>query len=427
MAGTTDDHVPRRYRFTLYTVLFPLQTKDRIRAVRNLTSFADWRDQFARLQADTAFLAKFSAEEQAKLKQNAALVSEQFRVWEKRVPVREWIHWPFYMVFPPILVSVAHWVIGEPVFALRSHAYYLLLLLLVLRCAFSRYATASLFGRLHRDSWATQPIQAVLSAAAAFVPGCRFLYKTWWYILINIVATCALVHWIQYYELLEELRQDRFMRRQLGQGIGEDELVLERLNAIEPGLEFYNTQFSGYRCNYVHNTQDVLVREGAGKIVKILYAALSPEARQTRLSNLAPAGQIASLSGRKTKLWFTVGYFIAAILTIVTLTFQWGSFAQAFMALYAVGLMLVLMTIFDHYPVDAFLDFFTPKMAFLFWSLPHVNCLLIGNPTRFSDNPSLLWGTYAALAFENLLLSDLLVYYTMQYLKKKFGGTDLSP
>jgi hypothetical protein len=427
MASMADASATWRYRFTLYTLLFPLQTEDRIQAVRNWPLFATWRGQFDELQTDTVFLAYFPPDVQLDLKQNAALVSEQFHAWETRAARKDWIrwiHWPVYMAIPPVLVSAALWVIGEPVFALRSHPYYSLFLLTLLKCTLSPYATATVFKRLHRDYGTTTLFPALLFSVAAFVPGCRFVYRETWYLAINVIATCIFVYWVQYHDLLRDLWRNRFDRIQADWTIGADEEILAKLNSIEPDFEHYRTQFSHYRGDYVHNIQDVIVREGAERIVRILHGALSPGIRQ----NLRPSSTLlVHVSARKIKRWFAIGFFVTAIVTIGTVIFQWGSFVQAIIAGFAVGGMLILMTIFDHYTLDAYLDYYIPKMAFLFWPLPHVNFPLIGHRMRFSDNLPFFWGTYAALFFENFFLSDLLVYYVKQYLKNTFGATSLSP
>ncbi|MBN8900619.1 MAG: hypothetical protein J0H57_06245, partial [Rhodospirillales bacterium] len=64
----------------------------------------------------------------------------------------------------------------------------------------------------------------------------------------------------------------------------------------------------------------------------------------------------------------------------------WGSFAQAFMALYAVGVMLWLMDRNNDYSIETYLDYATPKFAFMIWSMLHTNVPLLAHFTRyFSD------------------------------------------
>lgn len=427
MASTTA-RVPFLRRFYLYNLCFP-QSTDRIRAVENAPCFTGWKDAVAHLQTNAALLARFPREEPVFLKQSTAQVLEQFGSWNAPVPRTKWVHWPIWMAPQPILLSIAMWIIGEDVFSPRSHPYYLWLLLTVLSCVLSRYVTPGVFRRLHRDSWATLPVQMFLSGLAAF-PRFRFLYSAWWNIALNIILTCILVHFIQYLAFFADRRRDRAMRRQPGPGIGADAEIGAILDVIEPAFRSYKTDFSGYYCDYVHNTQDVLIREGNHKIIKILRNGLSPQARNGRP---AQETHVASRSARQTKLRFEIAYDVIAIFNIITLVFKWGSFAQGFTALYAVGLMLRIMTADDSYTLDPFLDFYTPKVAFMFWSLFHVNIPLLGyfaaffrrpavRSNLFSDYPVLFWVTYAAMMIENLFLTDLLVYSAKRYLKMKFGG-----
>lgn len=406
MAG---DNVPWLHRLTLYLLLSKMQTNERIDAIKRWASSSGWRTQFEGLQTDREFLDHFANDEQKALKESAALVLDTMRAWDTRVPVKDWVLWPVYMAMPPVLVSIALWFIGEPVFALRSHPYYAIFLLTLLQCSRSPYVNVAVFKRLHRDFGATTPFPALLFSVAAFIPGCRDLYHKTWYLAISILGTVGLIYWIQFHHLLKDLRAKTQPQRRGKCDAEAERQVLTKLVSIKELFDDYTSRFSHFRCNYIHNIQDGLIREGAGKAIEIMAASLSPEARQRH----------QSVSERQIKRWFTYGYFAAAAVTIGTLIFQWGSFVQAIIATVAVGGMLILLVSFEHYTVDAFLDFYTAKMAFLFWSFFFVNSLLLGNTRRFSDNHRLFWAIYAVMFFVNFFCSDIVVHYAKQYLKEK--------
>ena len=422
---------PWPYRFTLYLLLFGLQTKNRIRAIIDWPGFAGWSDQISNLRTDDTFINLFDPEDRKAIKDNAALVTEQFHVWQARVPISEWIHWPIYMAVCPILLSVALWIIDEPVFALRGHAYYCIFLLQLLKCSLSPYATAGVFKRLHRDFGATTPFPAILFLIVAFGAGCRYLYRETWYLAINILATTGLIYRVQYHAVVKGLWRDwrrdhsivrngwrfRFPETN-GPGIGQDDTIVPILTTLTAGLQHYKTNFSHFRGDYVHNVQDTAVKEGVENIIRTLLRALSQQARTHHQSNSG------DLSTRRIKAWFTGGFFVAGLATIITLFHQPGSLVQAVISVLAGGCMMIIWTFLQRYSVDAFTDYYVPKMAGLFWALFHVNCLLLKDQQWFSTNRVLFWGTYGALFFETFFLSDILVYYAKRYLKKKFEAPE---
>jgi hypothetical protein len=326
-------------------------------------------------------------------------------VWHGRAPISDWVLWPIYLTTGPILLSVALWVIDKPVFALRGHPYYSIFILQLLHCSLSPYAAAGVFRRLHRDFGGTTPVPAVLFSVAAFIPGYRYLYRETWYLVISIIFTSVLIYRVQYHAVVKGLwrdwRRGHSIARQglqlqvirtVGPGIGRDDEILPKLTALEGGLNYYKANFSHLRGGYGHNVQDTAVKEGVENIIRVLILGLSPEARLVHRSNLR------DVTAQKIKSWFTVSFFVAEAATVTTLIFQPDSLVQAVVSVIAGGCMMVIWIFLHRYSIHAFTDHYVPKMAGLFWSLFHVNLLLLkrqkallcsGEPmVRFSSKPS---------------------------------------
>jgi hypothetical protein len=180
--------------------------------------------------------------------------------------------------------------------------------------------------------------------------------------------------------------------RTVGPGIGRDDEILPKLTALEGGLNYYKANFSHLRGGYGHNVQDTAVKEGVENIIRVLILGLSPEARLVHRSNLR------DVTAQKIKSWFTVSFFVAEAATVTTLIFQPDSLVQAVVSVIAGGCMMVIWIFLHRYSIHAFTDHYVPKMAGLFWSLFHVNLLLLkrqkallcsGEPmVRFSSKPS---------------------------------------
>lgn len=392
-------------------VLYEGETDKRMGALRRWLEQSDWLETF---------------EELAKSEGNAHRITDHFPVvasflfrWAAHVVVIElrciqfgtsagvWRLVPLLMIVLSVLVPLWFWLIGEEVYSLRSDAYYMLSIVRSGVLVLSAHSTPAACRRLFRDFGATLPVAAIAYVFPACFDRFAYLYDSYWFTAMVTGATCVLVYLAQYHlPLMRFMFSGRAKNR-----FTDDALMMHWIGLLTAFLSKLCELDRDSDCGVVYNLTMSAIKEAVETLVLILKAALSNYASLSDVVAVPTATPAVSKTQTACKIVYTLCYFITGGTTffLVLLRKQWGSVSQTAFAMFAVGIMLVMMSFSNGYSLNAYMDYFMPLFTFMFGSLFGVIIPQVIIPDLYDGYSVVFWSVYGGMFLFTFLLSGLLV------------------
>ncbi|MEO0542351.1 MAG: hypothetical protein AAFY99_00925 [Pseudomonadota bacterium] len=317
-----------------------------------------------------------------------------------------WLIIPLLMIVLSIIVPMCFWMIGEEVYSLRSDAYYALSIIRSLRVITSVHTTPGACRRLFRDYGATLPVAATMYLFPACFDRFRHLYNEYWFTSLATVLTCFLVYLAQYHWPLTKWVSSKGYVL----GHGGNDAFKDWFNLIDGPYQEYQSNYQGAKCGIVHNASIAVINEAVQTILKILKRRVPDEVGSAR-SLVSLEVSIVPRGSTIAKAFLTLFYFMLGGVAFFLLLIkeQWGSVSQTAFAIFAVGIMLVMMTFSRDYSLHAFLDYFLPMATFMAGALFAVILPQTIAPDLYDDYSTTFWRVYVGMYVFTFALSGVVL------------------